>query len=115
MSAPSRPHNIPLPLDAPRWITEACAPFDQGWRAGSQPRIEDFLSADGGADEQRELLRALLEVEFFYRRQAPESFSLGEYLVRFPGQADLVREVFAGQTAAPAAPGLTPTPSPPPR
>src|SRR5262249_8903309 len=112
MSALSRPHNTPLPLDAQRRTAEASAHLDQGWRAGNNPRIEDYLSAGDGDDEQRELLRALLEVEFFYRRLAPEGFSLDEYLARFSEQADLVREVFAPQTVAASDPGPMPSSEP---
>src|SRR5262245_37280650 len=112
MAIASRPHNTSLPLDAQRRIAEACASFDQSWRAENRPRLEDFLYASDRADEQLQLLRALLEVEFRYRRQVPGGFSLDEYLARFSEQADLVREVFAAQTVATAAPRLAPSPSP---
>jgi hypothetical protein len=94
MPAPSRSSSPHLPVDALRRIAEACARFDEAWLAGSKPRIEDYPSSDRGDEEARELLRALLEVELYYRRQAGEVFGMHDYLARFTGQSDIVREVF---------------------
>jgi serine/threonine protein kinase len=97
-----------LPLDARRRIAEACAQFDEAVRDGRQPRIEDCLPPDWPAEERRELLQALLEVEFYYRQRAGEPFQLGEYLRRFPDHADVIRELSSEPTAPAAAGPATP-------
>lgn len=107
MSTPTGPHDVSLPLDAQQRIAEVRARFDQAWRTLQRPRLEDFLQGNGNADEQGELLRALLEVEFFHRRQLTGDVALDEYLARFSKQADLVGEVFAAQTMAPTDPIVT--------
>ncbi len=96
MPAPSQP-SAPLTLAARRRITEAVTRFDRACRTGSRPRIEDLLGGDAETGERRELLRALLEVELFYRTQAGEAIHLDDYCARFSEQTDLVHEVFAAQ------------------
>lgn len=74
----------PISLGARQRIASVCDRFDRAWSAGLNPRIEDFLASDGSAEERRELLKALLEVEFDCRRQGGAAVGLEEYLQRFP-------------------------------
>ena len=90
----------PSPLPAEQHITDLCLPFDQAWKAGERPRIEDVLADRGPAGEHGELLRELLEIEVYYRRRAGEAVRPEDYLPRFPEQADLVRSVAVVRPAA---------------
>jgi len=111
MPTPS-PQSAHLPVDDQQQIVEACTRFDQAWLAGNRPRIEDYLVTNLASGEQRELLRALLQVEFFYRSRAREALDLDEYLGRFDNQTDLVREVFSALTPGPNPRGQAPESDP---
>ncbi len=75
------------------WINAAAERFEQGWKQGRRPRIEDFLA--GVAAEQRAaLLDELLRVELELRRRAGEPPTAQEYHVRFPDLAAVVDAVF---------------------
>jgi hypothetical protein len=113
---------VPFTPDARRRIADACTAFDLACRAGSQPRIEDHIPPDRPPEERRELLQGLLEIEFYYRRQAGATVNLDEYLRRFPGQSDVVRAAAQGQdtsfpgrreACARLEAALSPTPSAP--
>ena len=97
MNAPRPTSAEPLTLAVRRRITDICTRFDQVWSGGQQPRIEAFLAADDSAAVRRELLKALLEVEFHYRQQAGQTPHLDKYLRRFPDQPDTVRSAFPGE------------------
>jgi hypothetical protein len=75
-----------LCLSAALRINEACNGFEQAWRAGQRPRIEDYLG-DAAPSDQSDLLRELVALEIDYRRQAGEDPSEGEYRARFPALA----------------------------
>jgi serine/threonine protein kinase len=87
------------PAHAERLLKE----FDQAWRAGTAPRIEDFLRRGGNAN-RKELLEELIAIDLGYRwRQAngSERLVVEDYLRRFPelgSQAqvslDLIREEY---------------------
>jgi serine/threonine protein kinase len=77
------------------------ARFDQAWRSGPPPRIEEYLPAIAGAGQavnnvdRRELLAELVAMDLGYRwRQKPAGGSgllLGDYLQRFPELGPLER------------------------
>jgi hypothetical protein len=101
-----RPKTFSGPID------EICDRFEQAWRAGQEPRIEDFLGQMPDAEAQRQLLIELIRSDLHCRWQrwardrqdapplaetldadgsalaAPHSRSsparLEEYLMRFP-------------------------------
>jgi serine/threonine protein kinase len=75
------------------WIDEIADRFQEAWRAGSRPRIEDYLT---GPDEtgRATLLVELVCVEVAHRRAAGESPALFDYLVRFPEYAAAVEAGF---------------------
>jgi formylglycine-generating enzyme required for sulfatase activity len=74
--------------------------FSDAWRAGQEPRIEDFV-AGLSESAQTALLLGLLVLEVDFRRRRGEQPTPAEYLLRFPEHRELVREVFsAGESAA---------------
>jgi WD40 repeat protein len=81
----------PLPASLALRVDQACDRFEQAWRAGRRPRLEDYLAGEGGPV----LLRELLAVELAYRRSQGEQPPEDEYRARFPGQDGLLRTVFA--------------------
>jgi serine/threonine protein kinase len=102
-----------LPLSRALRINAACDRFEQAWRAGQRPHLEDYLG-DTAEPERPALLRELIALDMAYRRRAGEQPQLQEYCDRFPGlslalnatiaetgQADAA----AGSAALPAIPG----------
>src|SRR4051794_39406524 len=69
-----------------------CDEFEARLRAGSQPRIEDFLGTATG-DEGDSLLRELLRVEVEYRWKQGASPQPQDYTARFPGREAVIRSV----------------------
>jgi WD40 repeat protein len=64
-------------------IDSTCDCFESAWKAGSRPRIEDYL-AECAAPERLLLLRELIVLEIHYRRLAGEACQVHEYAGRFP-------------------------------
>jgi WD40 repeat protein/tRNA A-37 threonylcarbamoyl transferase component Bud32 len=101
-------------LPAERQVNAACEPFELAWKAGRRPRIEDYLG-DTPEPERSALVRELIALDTYYRRQAGEDPRPEEYRVRFPGldlptqsstQADL-----AGEEPAPPPADARPLPA----
>src|SRR4051812_27175886 len=74
------------------WIDEASDRFEQDWRAGRRPRIEDYLADEAGSRRAR-LLERLLRVERELRTHAGELPGAEEYRHRFPGHEGLISTV----------------------
>src|SRR5262245_16204858 len=92
-----------LSLSAAERHDRLCDRFEDIWRAGAAPRIEDLLP-EVPADERPALFVALLRVEL--ERRAEAAGAAAEYRARFPAFADLVDTVFRAPAATPpAAPG----------
>jgi serine/threonine protein kinase/formylglycine-generating enzyme required for sulfatase activity len=70
-----------------------CDHFENAWKAGQRPRIEDYLG-DAPESERCKLLEELLHVELAYRRRSGETLVSEDYLRRFPEHAELIRAVF---------------------
>lgn len=69
-------------LSRDRLFDQICTRFEQAWRAGDRPRIEEYQA---GSDSGGEVLRQeLLLLEIFHRIRLGETPSLEEYRVRFP-------------------------------
>ncbi len=81
-------------------IDESCDRFEEAWKAGRRPRIEDELAALPPASRPV-LLRVLLELELAYRRRGGELPEPGEYHGRFPGQETAIASAFATQPDTP--------------
>ena len=61
---------------------QVCARFEQTWRSGQRPRIEDFLV--GRTEPQRGLLlRRLLLLEWTARKEKDQQPTVLEYCERF--------------------------------
>jgi serine/threonine protein kinase len=74
-------------------LDRACDRFEDAWRAGHRLQIENFLS-EVPEPERPELLRELLLLELELRRAEGERPTADEYRARFPGDADLIDDVF---------------------
>ncbi|HEV2948376.1 MAG TPA: serine/threonine-protein kinase [Gemmataceae bacterium] len=97
MSNPSRGFTWSLPPELARDVEKACSAFEEAWittaKGNSRPEIEQFLR---NIPERGRLilLREMLEVELAYRRQAHETPTAQEYLLRFPNDVDLIMGLF---------------------
>ena len=89
-----------LPQSDLERIEAARDEFEAAWREGRRPRIEDFLTARGP-----DLLRSMIDFERESLRAKGERPTLGEYLERFPEEAEFVRSVFGETEPAPSSLG----------
>jgi eukaryotic-like serine/threonine-protein kinase len=94
-----------LSLSAERRHDELCNAFEDDWRAGRSPRIEDVLPRVP-EPERPALFDKLLQVELAYRSGAGPD----EYRARFPDYAALVDSIF--RNAAGDVPPSRPPPIP---
>ncbi len=76
-----------------RRVNLACERFEQDWRAGHEPRIEEVLNA-AAPDDRQLLLRELLALEIELRRDRAEEPSASEYKERFPDLVAVVESTF---------------------
>ena len=74
-------------------IDRICMEFEDGWRAGSEPRLEAFLS-DYESPLRRILLRELLLIEIAYLRDQGKKPIREAYIGRFPQDAEILSVVF---------------------
>ena len=74
-------------------VDELCDGFEAAWRAGSAPRIEDYLAEAKESDRQA-LLGELVALERELRRLRGERPGVEEYLDRFPGRGGAIRTAF---------------------
>ncbi|HPM83593.1 MAG TPA: serine/threonine-protein kinase, partial [Candidatus Anammoximicrobium sp.] len=69
-----------------------CAEFEQAWRSGTGPRIEDALDRVAPAG-RRGLLQDLLAIELHARQQQGDLPVVEEYAKRFPENLELVAAI----------------------
>jgi serine/threonine protein kinase/formylglycine-generating enzyme required for sulfatase activity len=74
-------------------VDEICVRFENAWKAGQRPRIEDYLG-NLPHPERSLLFRELLRLEVTYRRQIGEMPTEKEYAELFAGHVQLVQAVF---------------------
>jgi Tfp pilus assembly protein PilF len=86
-----------------RHVDAICNSFEQAWKAGVRPCLEDYLSATPES-ERPALLRELIALDMAYRRMAGEQPQAEEYLARFPG---VVLSAPSAGATAPAPTGAT--------
>src|SRR5271166_5934665 len=86
------------------WIDAAAVRFEQEWKAGTRPRIENFL-AEVDESHWSLLLEELLRVERELRRRAGEQPSREEYSLRFCEHAAVIDAVFSSEPERSAAAG----------
>jgi serine/threonine-protein kinase len=75
--------NESLPLSVAKRVEAACNRFEQSWREGRRPRIEDWLAALP-EPEWPALLRELVPLDADYRRRAGEEPRPEDYAAHFP-------------------------------
>jgi len=82
-------------------VDGVCDQFEQEFRAGRAPRIEDFLTS---ASESLSpiLFQALLELEIELRQRSGEACDRTNYESRFPTYLSQIRHVFEGIGQAPS-------------
>ncbi len=90
-----------LSEDAVRRLEDACCRFEQGWQTRQRPDLMHFLNGASGT-ERLVLLRELLRLEVFYRRQSGEAPSLKDYQTRFPDNAVVLEQVLGGDIKEPS-------------
>jgi serine/threonine protein kinase len=83
-----------LPPSRAQDIDQICDAFEAAWQAGQRPPIQAYL-ASSPESARPALLRELLTLELAYRGRAGEKPTPEDYREQFPGQAELVRAVFA--------------------
>ena len=77
------------PLSDALQIDSVCDAFEDAWRAGKTPRIEDRLAECTAADRPR-LLAELLKIELELRSRDGAAFTEAEYARRFAGYESVV-------------------------
>jgi WD40 repeat protein len=111
MSEPAFRSLSSLPPDEARLVDDLCARFEDDWKKGERPRIEDYQP------EVREavwpaLFRELLALEVVYRVRQGEQPRLEDYRARFPQfeeqLAPLLVELLAEQASVVARKSLLP-------
>jgi serine/threonine-protein kinase len=80
--ASSSSNDLSSPTVARR-LDQVCNRFEQVWRSGPAPRIEDFLYEASG-EERAALLRELVLLDIHYRRRNAETPRPEDYGSRFP-------------------------------
>src|SRR5579885_404709 len=93
MSDPALRRCQALPLDIAQRLDPLCDGFEDAWRAGQQPQIEDYLE-QVPPQARSLLLRELLELELFYRQQQGEVVACSPYRQRFARDIEVVNAVF---------------------
>jgi eukaryotic-like serine/threonine-protein kinase len=82
-----------LSLSTRETIDKVCLAFEDTWKAGQRPQIEQYLGGTEGPGRGA-LLRALLRQDLFYRRRQGEQPTPEEYAARFPQDQPLIKQVF---------------------
>ena len=84
----------PTPLAAANEIDRICDRFEDAWRLGKKPRIEDFL-AQCDEPHRAALLPALLLVELELLKPSGHPIDEESYRRRFPERVEVVSKAFA--------------------
>ncbi|MBV9124206.1 MAG: serine/threonine protein kinase [Planctomycetes bacterium] len=93
MSPPLASHRYALSLTVLGRIDEACVRFEDLWKGGQRPLLEEFLQGTE-EPERSALLRELLALELEYRRRVGAMPTPEEFQARFPGHEHLLRDLF---------------------
>src|SRR5262245_28138569 len=112
-----------LSLTTLKRLDEVCAAYESAWKAGQQPRLEDYVTAVD-EPERTTRLRELLKLEVDLRTAAGQKVEAAEYYPRFPEHTELIGAILApagatiagslDQVATPSTTGTAPeTPSSP--
>jgi eukaryotic-like serine/threonine-protein kinase len=74
------------------WIDRICDAFEQAWREGKEPRIEDFLG-DAGEPLRTRLFEELLLSDLECHARSGRTISVNDYVSRFPDRTVRIRAV----------------------
>lgn len=85
--------NSQQPFETAHQIDHLCDQFEQAWKSGARPPIEDFLVQVAPTHRAR-LLEDLLGVELQLRQKEGETLSLERFRQRFVAHAKSVETVF---------------------
>jgi predicted Ser/Thr protein kinase/cell division protein FtsB len=75
-----------------RDISLACDRFEAEWRSGGKPQIELYV-AEAPEGARPELIRELLKLDIYYRRERGDTIIEGYYTSRFPEYAGLIERL----------------------
>jgi serine/threonine-protein kinase len=92
-----------LPLPLAYHINRVCDHYEAACRAGRRPRIEDYVQFEAEPGRAA-LLRELLAAELAARVHLGETPTPQEYRARFPGETELIGDVFGESGASPGPP-----------
>jgi eukaryotic-like serine/threonine-protein kinase len=96
MSLNRRPdESLPLELAL---LTPVCDRFEAAWKAGTRPRLEDYLLLVDASDPPA-LLRELLRLELDHRSRCGEHPTVEEYRLRLPEYVHFVHETFINHSS----------------
>jgi eukaryotic-like serine/threonine-protein kinase len=76
-----------LPLSPVRRLESVCDRFEDAWRVGDRPSLEEFWEK---GEASPDLLRELLVLDVAYRTRSGERPRPDEYLARFPGHESTI-------------------------
>ena len=94
------PDEFALPLELLERLERVCMRFENDWRAGREPRIQDYLEGFDGT-ERRLLFRELLYADAELRQARGLPSPLAAYGSQFPQYRDLLEALaLAPRTAA---------------
>ena len=82
-----------LPLAGNELIDRICLEFEDQWRAGPAPQLDEFLRGYQG-DQRAYLLRELLLIELAYLSEQGQKPTREAYDQRFPKDSDVLSVVF---------------------
>lgn len=82
-------------------VDGVCDQFEQEFRAGREPRVEDFLT-NASESLSPVLFQALLELEIELRQRRGQAPDRADYESRFPTFLSQIRDVFEGFGHAPS-------------
>jgi serine/threonine-protein kinase len=102
--------NGSLPLDVEEQVDKICDRFEEAWKQGQRPRIEDYLG-DLVEPGRTALLHHLIKLDIYYRRRAGEDTTAEDYCQRFPDLGSLlaVSTLFEIPTPGSVSIGAAPT------
>ena len=82
-----------LPLEQQEEIDRLADQFEREFKAGDNPRIEDYLKQQ--PDLRAHLLKELIALEIELRRAAGQQLDVEQYHQRFPDDRDIVAAVLS--------------------
>lgn len=90
---PGGPADEALPLSTKRRIDEVCLTFEDAWRSGQRPRLQEYLG-DVAEPERSVLLEELVSLDVYYLRRSGQAPRPEDYQAAFPGHATAITGAF---------------------